>query len=375
MDADDDIDRPLDVDRLMDELRERAHGPTHGRPLFEPGPEELHVRPREIVAESPRRGVGPVVTKGKHVITRTMQPILDDLADQVNASLDHLVALQAAIGALQQRLDELPDPGPQLDALVERVGSLEQLEVAQRLARVEAAVHSDGSMVPAAAVAAPDPHLAAIAAARARIDDRGTERIGAYSAVLQPTMPVLDLSWSTDDAAVHLQQHGMQVRSVHPDATTVQQRQAAGVPAEQGDPLAAVQAAAPGSLGGIMALGLGDHLTAEQWMALPGLAHQALAPGGGLVLEMVNSTTPAALALRSRDPSLTPSVHPDTVAFLLRAAGFADVEVRYLGAFPDDQRAPVADDPDWFQQQLNDMAAVVNRLVVGQPLVAVLARR
>jgi hypothetical protein len=68
-------------------------------------------------------------------------------------------------------------------------------------------------------------------------------------------------------------------------------------------------------------------------------------------------------------------VHPDTVAFLLRAAGFDDVEVRFVGSFPDADRAPLADDPDWFQRQLNEMAAVINRLVVGQPIVAVLARR
>jgi hypothetical protein len=90
---------------------------------------------------------------------------------------------------------------------------------------------------------------------------------------------------------------------------------------------------------------------------------------------MVNSTTPAAQALRSRDPSLAPAIHPDTVAFLLRTAGFSDVEVRYLGSFPDELRAPLADEPDWFQRQLNDMAVVVNRLVVGQPVVAVLARK
>lgn len=374
MQGTDDTGRPLDVDRLMDELRARAHEPTHGRPLFEPGPEELHVRAREIVARSPRAGVGPVVTKGKRAIARTMQPILDDLAQQVNDSLDHLVALRADIDALRERVDLTPDVEPDIRDLTARLEAIEQLGVAARLARVEAAAASapgDSTPPPCPPV---DARLASIAADRARIDDCGDERLAAYWAVLDPALPVLDLSWS-GDAARDLTARGIAVRSVHPDAVMVEERRQAGLHAEHGDPLGALAGTPAESLGGIVALGLGDHLTQEQWMALPRLAHAALAPGAGLVLEMVNSTTPAGQALRSRDPSLTPPVHPDTVAFLLRAAGFPDVEVRYLGAFPHDQRAPIAADPDWFQQQVNEMAAVINRLVVGQPLVAVLARR
>lgn len=374
MQGTDDTGRPLDVDRLMEDLRARAHEPTHGRPLFEPGPEELHVKPREIVAESPRAGVGPVVTKGKRLIARTMQPILDDLAQQVNDSLDHLVALRADIDALRERVDESPDLEPRLGEITTRLEALEQLGIAARLARVEAAAATVPGTAAPDACPPVDAHLAAVAAARARIDDCGDERLAAYWAVIDPAQPVLDLSWSAD-AARHLHKLGVAVRSVHPDATTVEERRQAGVAAELGDPLAAIAEAPAESLGGIVALGLGDHLSQEQWMALPRRAHQALAPGGGLVLEMVNSTTPAAQALRSRDPSLTAPVHPDTVAFLLRTAGFTDVEVRYLGAFPDDQGAPIAPDPDWFQRQVNEMAAVINRLVVGQPIVAVLARR
>ncbi len=373
VDTPDDIDRPLDVDRLMDDLKQRAHRPTHGRPLFEPGPEELHVTPREIVADSPRRFIGPAVSKGKRAVTRTMQPVLDDLAAQVNASLDHIVSLHAELEDLRAAIAVVPDSADDLARLRARVDALDAIAAPARLARLEA------TPVPGAATAHPvppiDPGIAALAGQRARIDDLGTERLSAYWAVIDPAMPVLDLSWTSDEPAINLQGRGVDVRCVHPDATTVAARRDEGLRADVGDPLGAIADAPAGSLGGIVGVGLGDHLSGDHWLALPRLAAAALAPGGGLVLEMINSTTPAALALRSRDPSLAPPIHPETVAFLLRSAGFDDVEVRFLGAFPDEDRAPLADDPDWFERRLNEMASVINRLVVGQPLVAVLARR
>ena len=81
------------------------------------------------------------------------------------------------------------------------------------------------------------------------------------------------------------------------------------------------------------------------------------------------------MALRSRNPSFAQPIHAETLAFLFRAAGFDDAEVRTLGAFPDDMRAPIEPDTDWFGRRINAMAGVVNTLVVGEPLAAVLARR
>jgi hypothetical protein len=171
------MDRPLDVDRLMDELRERAHRPTHGRPLFEQGPEELHVRPREIVADSPRPLIGPLVSKGKRAVTRTMQPVLDDLAAQINASLDQIVTLRAEIADLRAAIDAVPNCAPDVAALQTRIGALEDLGVAQRVARLEAS--RTGSAPSPRAVPPVDPEVAAVAADRARIEDFGVERLRA----------------------------------------------------------------------------------------------------------------------------------------------------------------------------------------------------
>jgi hypothetical protein len=152
----------------------------------------------------------------------------------------------------------------------------------------------------------------------------------------------------------------------------------AGIPARAvppGDPLAALAAEAPGSLGGVVALGLGDRLAPEGWRALADLVATRLRPGGGLVLEIINPLTLAGRALRLRDPGLAPPVHPETLAFLLRAAGLAEVEERPLGAFTGPEALPLDPDPlDVGDERMNEVVHFVNGRVVGRPLVAILAR-
>ena len=329
-----------------------------------------------MVPASDRRVIGSVITTGWRAVVRAVLPTLDDLAAQVTAALDDLTRADAEIRALRRALDDLGHHVETMEDLSARVRRIEDLALGDRLARIEARLGATAARHPGLTEApeAIDAGTAAMAVERARIEIPEQGRLRAYLAALPETGRVLDLSW--DPAmAPQLAGAGLIVRSVALDPASAEQRTAQGVTAEVGDPLEALGQCAKASLEGITAVGLGDHLTASQWRALAPMAFNALRDGGGLVLEMFNSTTPAALALRSRDPGLPPPTHPETVAFLLRAAGFADVEVRFLGAFPDDQAVPITPDPDWFDQRLNAMAATINRLVVGQPLVAILARR
>ncbi len=344
-------DRPLDVDQVMHDLRARVASTDPSIPLFT-APDaggDAAITLRDTTFESPRAVVGKGITETKRTIVRAVWPVLHDVVEQINAALlefryveDRLDVLEAAAGEEGRQADQLASLAREIEGLARRVRELEDLSVAARLAGLEAAAPPAPTPATAGDVEPIAPDVARLAAARGRIDNLGDERLAAYRALFHPDGPELDMSWESSRAA---------------------------------DPLAPFAAVTPGSIGGIMALGLGDHLTADQWMAFARMAHAALRGSGGMALEMINSTTPAGLALRSRDPSLTPAVHPETVDFLLRAAGFTDVEVRYLGSFPDEVRAPLTAGGDWFDSRLDEMAAVINRLVVGQPIVAVFARK
>lgn len=356
--SDPERDRPLDVGALADDLQRRAHASDPGSPLFPIPPGEHEVRLNPVVPASTRAVIGPMVNKGRRAVLRSVLPTLDDLALQVSTALDDLTRIQMEIDALRGQALGLAAIEVTVREIEGRLRDIEGLALSQRLSRLESsATPGTRPTEPAAGTPVVTPiaaNVAALAPERARVDDTGDERFAAYWATLEPSSRVLDLS-------------------SHPEARQSLRAQPFQVAEGDEDALAAL--AGHDALGGVVAIGTGDHWAPEQWLRIAPATHAALRDGGVAVFEVTNSTTPAALAFRSRQPGLPAPTHPDTIAYLLRAAGFSDVEVRYLGAFPDDQRAPIADDPDWFEARLNGMSAVINELVVGQPLAAVLARR
>jgi O-antigen chain-terminating methyltransferase len=105
-----------------------------------------------------------------------------------------------------------------------------------------------------------------------------------------------------------------------------------GLEVEQADALAYLETAAPGSLGGIFAAQVVEHLAPPTLFRLLELAARALRPGGLLVAETINPLSP--LALRSYFADLTHAqpLVPGTLALLARQAGFRQVETRFLNA-------------------------------------------
>lgn len=341
---------------MMADLRERAAAHAGATvPLFENAADQPRVVLRDTTMESPRRVVGAGVTAAKRSALRAVWPVLADLVVQINAALLELDSITERLEALEIGHDGRKASGvanvaslrAELHDARQRLAALEAVTASERLARLEAG--SPRVVLPRAEEPLPaDPALFALAVTHARTDRAEESRAAEYGALLGDSGPVLDLSLKADGSA--LTPEGM-------------------------NPLDALEKAEPNSLAGILAAGTGDHLGAGEWADFVARAAAALRPRGVLVLEMINSTTPAGMALRSRNPLLAPPVHPDTVAFLLRAQGLSDVEVRYFGEFPDDTRLTTTPDPDWFQSQLNEVAQKVNELVVGEPYVAVIARR
>lgn len=374
-------DQPLDVDALMQDLRRRAAESTPSSAAFPVPPGQHEVRLTPIIPASSRPVVGGAITAGRRAAVRAVLPTLDNLAEQVTAALESVTRVEQQVQALQESIDEGALAGRAVEDLDARLSTLTNLGLAQRVARIEAQLAQIDTQGPIASdvhdpAAAPriDASVAALAIERARLDVPIDDRMQAYWPMLPDDGRVLDLSTEAS-AASDLAKRGFAVHSVGMDSTSVAQRSAAGADAEIGDPLDALARCSGEGLSGIVAIGLGDYLAPDQWLAFAPMARDALRDGGGLVLEMLNCTTPASQATRARLPDLPPATHPESIAFLLRAAGFRDVEIRNVGSFPADQQIPITNDPDWFEARLNEIAQVINRLVVGQPLVAILARR
>jgi O-antigen chain-terminating methyltransferase len=134
-----------------------------------------------------------------------------------------------------------------------------------------------------------------------------------------------------------------------------------------------------GSLGGIFCAHVLEHLEPRALFRLLELAAAKLRPGGPFVAETPNPLSLVALANFSADLSHTRPLHPSTLSFLARQAGFREVTLRFTSEPSADERlqlVPLPAEPAFAQaQQLLD--ADVNRLndvVFGPQDYAVLAR-
>jgi O-antigen chain-terminating methyltransferase len=209
-------------------------------------------------------------------------------------------------------------------------------ELEERLTRVERRGGAAGAARPAtvaaqpAASAVPD-YFAFEARMRGSTTDV-RERQRPYVDDFRDAAPVLDVGCGRGEFLGLLRDAGIEARGVDADADMVAYARGEGLEVEQADALAYLEAAQPGSLGGIFAAQVVEHLPPATLYRLLELAARALRPGGLLVAETINPLSP--LALRSYFADLTHAqpLVPETLALLAGQAGFRDVKTRFLNA-------------------------------------------
>jgi O-antigen chain-terminating methyltransferase len=155
--------------------------------------------------------------------------------------------------------------------------------------------------------------------------------------------PVLDIGCGRGEFLSLLREAGVEARGVDADADMVAYAQGEGLDVEQADALAYLEALEDGSLGGIFAAQVVEHLPPGSLVRLLELAASKLRPGGLFVAETINPLSP--LALRSYFADLTHAqpLVPETLALLAEQAGFREVATRFLNE-PEEKLA-VPDDP------------------------------
>jgi SAM-dependent methyltransferase len=136
----------------------------------------------------------------------------------------------------------------------------------------------------------------------------------------------------------------------------------------------------PGSLGGVFCAHVVEHLQPPELVRFLELVAAALRPGGVFAAETPNPRTLVALGTFFADLTHERPLHPETLAFLVRQAGFRDVETRYLNAPPEEARlqpVPLPPGETWepARRALADNTARLNEVVFGPQDYAVLARR
>lgn len=256
--------------------------------------------------------------------------------------LDDLAASLAGVQALAEDVRDrrLPALAARLDVLVARLHE----ELAETAGLVDRLICGEPLRVSASPAVEASLPTAMLAASRVFADTfRGSEeeisaRVGEHVEVLRNQGPVLDCGCGRGELLRQLVAAGVEASGVDSDPAMVEACRRAGLFVAEGDAVAFLAAQPPGSLGGVVALHLVEHLPAAAWMRLVEAAARALRPGGVLLIESPNpESLRVGAGLFWIDPTHRQPVHPDALAFVARAVGLRIESVRLAHPFPPEQ--------------------------------------
>jgi O-antigen chain-terminating methyltransferase len=167
-----------------------------------------------------------------------------------------------------------------------------------------------------------------------RSDEALVARFAKYAvdfATRPPHSTVFDLGCGRGEFLQALEKAGIRGRGVESNASAAATCQASGLDVTCGDLIQFMKAAESGSIGGVFAAQVAEHLPPPVLQALLVEAFRVLKAGGLLILETVNPrSVTGLLEVFNRDLTHEKPLHPETLSFLASAAGFADVRIEML---------------------------------------------
>ena len=153
------------------------------------------------------------------------------------------------------------------------------------------------------------------------------ERQRPYVDDFRDAAAVLDIGCGRGEFLGLLREAAIEARGVDLDADMVAYARGEGLEVEQADAVAYLQGLEDGSLGGIFAAQLVEHVPAPTLVQLLELAAAKLRPGGLFVAETINPLSPLALRNYYADLTHAQPLVPETLELLARQAGFGNVEL------------------------------------------------
>jgi len=150
--------------------------------------------------------------------------------------------------------------------------------------------------------------------------------------------PVLDAGCGRGELLRLLRDEGIPAAGVDTNPVSVQALRREGLSVEEGDAVGYLESRPPGSLGAVTAFQLVEHWTPGEIFRFLQAARRALAPGGVVVAETINSDSLSALRAFYLDPTHVRPVPPDALRFLAEAAGLTDLRVVFRSPLGPDRR-------------------------------------
>jgi SAM-dependent methyltransferase len=323
----------VDVQALLERLRDELRWGANGSSLT------LRARARSaaeqfwaVTAERPPHG-SPPTRLLKKALRKAMRWYVEPLAQQQRSFNDAALKL---IDALFEELDRVAADRDSRGRLV--------AELEERLVRLERRPAGAPQTVAAQPAASALPDYFAFESRMRGSTELVRERQRPYLDDLRDHAPVLDVGCGRGELLALLRDAGVEARGVDADADMAAYARGEGLDVEQADLLAYLDVQPDASLGAIFAGQVVEHLPPPALVRFLELAHAKLREGGLLIAETINPLSPLALRHYFADLTHAQPLVPETLAQLVRNAGFAAVETRFLHE-PErgDATGPVAD--------------------------------
>ena len=310
-------------------------------------------------------------------------PVMDT-RDRVSAGLATtraeliLEAFDRRQESASRRLEGLEAMRHRLEAVSEEVRSLQAPATRGAGPGAASAAASSAAASSASSSASDALYVAFENAFRGSRDDI-RERLRDYVPLFKDLSPVVDLGCGRGEFLELLREAGVEARGVESNSRAAAACRASGLRVEDGDLLAYLTAQPAGSLGGVFAAQVAEHLPPAVLQAMLREAHRALRVGGLLVLETVNPSSAAGFFdVYIRDLTHERPLHPDTLRFLAAANGFTDVRIELRAPVDAASRLrpiPAGGLPGAVADALNENVARLNDVLFAPREYALIARR
>jgi 2-polyprenyl-3-methyl-5-hydroxy-6-metoxy-1,4-benzoquinol methylase len=251
---------------------------------------------------------------------QTIAPYVDtkDRASGGAELLEQIGLAQQRIVALRREVERLSAAGPREDTV-------------HRFAPREAPAPLESAFEDAEYVGFEDRFRGSEALISRRLQD--------YVPLFASSSNVVDVGCGRGELLALLKTQGITARGIDTNGAMVARCRERGLEAEQADAITYLERQPDGSLGGLTAIQVVEHLQPADLLRFLRLAYDKLRPGAPMVLETINVACWAAFFdAYVRDLTHARPLHPSTLEYYVRAAGFSNVDVAFREPVDDRDR-------------------------------------
>jgi SAM-dependent methyltransferase len=203
---------------------------------------------------------------------------------------------------------------------------------------------------------------------RSRVDD--------YLPILQSATDVVDVGCGRGELLDLLRERSVKARGVDTNHAMVELCRARGLDVEESDALSFLERQRDGSIGALVAIQVVEHFSPAYLLRFLDAAYRTLRPGAPLVLETINPACwMAFFETYIRDLTHQKPLHPETLKYLVQAAGFSSVDVQYRAPVGDGDRLERVAGGDALSNAINAHADKLNARLFSSMDYALVARR